>query len=356
MACFPESFYMVTMARFIGGIGHGLAYVILVQHFGEICEDKVRGKTGTLIHLFILHGGLMSSSSLIKLLLQYDFLMDPNKFLGLHIFFYNIVAAVVVYFFYKESIVTLIQSGKDETAIRTMMIIRKETDETPEITETFNEIKKMVDEDRKKNPGIFSEGNFKPLMIVTLLRVAYVLTFNYSQKYLDIFMERHVHLGIDLGFIVTGISPTGCMIAMYMIEEGRRRQFLLSACGTLIVIITFGTVQASVSADYDIFNLLMIIVFKLLSTLGLGLLTHIYSSEAFALPKKTASIAFTSIIESFLQIVLIICISENIYSSAFDLIFLFTIAGVLTSIIVFMFFKLPETKLLSLRAARKKFL
>lgn len=356
MACFPESFYIVTLSRFIGGIGHGFAYVTVIQHFGELCEDKLRGKIGTLVHLFIVHGILMSSSSLVKVFLQYDFLMDPNKFLGLHVFLYNIVAAVIVFFFYKESIVTLIESRRDEAAKRIMRIIRSESEDTLEISESFNEMKMMVDEDRKKKPGIFSEGNLKPLIVVTLLRVCYVISYNYSMKYLDIFMTHHIDLGIDYSFITNVISPIGSVIAVYTIEKGRRIHFFLSACGTFLIFIIFGSVQASTTSDNGFFNLFMIIGFKFFSALGLGLLTHIYSAEAFALPKKTASIAFTSIIESFLQIVIIILVNSQIQSSNFDLVLLFASAGLLLPIIIFMFFMLPETKQVSLRVARSKFL
>lgn len=356
MTALPESYYAVFFAKFIAGIGHGLAYVIVIQHYGEVCEDKLRGKIGTMIHLFILKGGIMSGSAIINFLLKYDFLMDPNRFLGIHSLVFSIVAICLVHFFYKESIVTLIQFGKEQKAIKTLKILRNENEETPEIRKTLNEMKMMVAEDKYKNPGIFSEGNVKPLIIVTLLRVAYVLTFNYSLKYIHIYMTRHSTSGIDYTFILNLIHTFSTVAVMFTIDKGRRKHFFLSACGTSAVLITFGGVRASIHANHDLLVFVMFVAFEFFSAIGLGLTAHIYSTEAFPLPKKTASIAFSSIVESLLQIIFIIWVENQIYSWVFDIVLLFVTGGLLVPIIVYLFYTLPETKCLSLREARSRFL
>lgn len=356
LTALPENFYAVFFAKFIAGIGHGLGYVIVIQHYGEICQDELRGKIGTMIHLFILKGGIMSGSAIINFLLKHDFLMDPNRFFGIHSLVFSIVAILLVHFFYKESIVTLIQSGKEQTAMKTLKILRSEEEATPEIIRNISEIKMMIAEDKYKNSEIFSEGNCRALAVVTLLRVAYVLTFNYSLKYIHIYMTRHSTSGIDYTFILNLVHTLTTVAVMFTIDKGRRKHFFLSACGTSAVLIIFGCIRASIHANHDLLVFVMFVGFEFFSAVGLGLTAHIYSTEAFPLPKKTASIAFSSIIESCLQILFIIWVENQIYSWVFDIVLLFVTGGILVPIIFYLFHNLPETKCLSLREARSKFL
>lgn len=355
MISLPEYFYAVFFARFVAGIGHGLAYVVLVQHFGEICEEKYRGRLGTSLHLFFLKGGIISGSMVINFF-SVEGRMDPNRFLGIMSLFLSCIAILMVLIFYKESIVTLIEMGREDEAIKTMLVLRRQTEETPESKESFNQMKMMVAEDKHNNSNIFSEENLKALLVVTLLRIAFVFTFNYALKYIHIYMTHNSKSGIDYTFILNTIHTASTFAVLFTIDKGRRKHFLISACGTAATLIVFGSLRVSIYKDSEILVFVMFVLFEFFSAIGLGLTAHIYSTEAFATSKKPGSIAFTSIIEQCFQIGFIAWVSNQRYSHLFDVILLFTSGFVLTMITIYLFFALPETKNVSIRKARSRFL
>lgn len=351
MILLPQYFYAIFFARLIAGIGHGLGYVAVVEHFGEICEDQVRGRLGTSLHLFILKGGIISGPTIISFF-SVEGRMDPNRFLGICSLVLSIGAILMTLVFYKESIVYLIRAEKDDEAIETLLLLRGQREETAEITESFNELKMMVIEDKDKGPGIFSDGNLKPLIVVTLVRIAFVLSFNYAMKYLHFFMTHNTG-SIDYTFILN-IIHTSCVFAvMFTIDKGRRKHFFLSAVGTSAILIIFGGLRTSIYANSNLLIFIMLVAFEFFSAIGLGLTSHIYSTELFPISKKTSSIAFTSTIEHCIQIAFFIRVGNH-HPSFDDAAFLFTSGVLLAAITIFLFFNLPETKCVTLRQAKNK--
>lgn len=351
----PQYYYSVLIARFIAGIGHGFAYVAVCQHFGEISIDTQRGRIGTSLHLFMLKGGIISGNVIINYF-SVDSRMDPNRFLGICCLFLCCFAILATLTLYKESIVTLIQSSTREDAIKTMMLLQGQFEETAEITDTYNELKMMVSEDKLKSADIFSEGNLKPLIMVLLLRMSFVLSFNFAIKYIHFTLVHDSKPLFDYTFILNFAHTFVVVVVLFTIDRyGRRAHILLSAGATSVVFIIFGCLQAfySVSA---LLIFIMLTLFELFSAIGLGLTAHIYSTEAFVTTKKPGSISFTSIIEHCLQIMFVVWV--QIVTDAYLLcIILLLISGIVLGFITIYFDRhLPETKNLSIREARNKFL
>lgn len=351
----PQYFYAVFFARFIAGTGHGLGYVVVVQHFGELSDEKIRGRMGASLHLYLLKGGIISGSAVINFF-GVPGRMDPNRFLGLFSLFINALAIVMTLMFYHESIITLIQSGRDAHALKTLMLLRGETEETPETMESFNEFKMMVVEDKYADSGIFSDGNFQPLVSVLCLRVCFVLTFNYALKFIHIFMTHNSNSGIDYTFILNLVHTFTTVAVLFTVDKGRRKHFLVSGIGSGVVLIIFGFQRLSAYANYDLLIFLMFVLFEFFSAIGLGLTAHIYSTEAFPTAKKPASIAFTSIIEFCLQIFFILWVDNRFNPKIFDIVLLLSSGFVLKALTAYLYFNLPETKLISIRKAKQKFL
>lgn len=281
--------------------------------------------------------------------------MDPNRFLGIVSLCLSCIAIYTTLRFYKESIVTLIESGRDAEAIETMISLRGEAKETTEITENFNELKMMIAEDKYTKSGVFARENLRPLLIVVLLRVAFVCSFNYALKYVHVYMTRNSN-SINYTFILNFIHTFTVFIVRFTIDSGRRKHFLLSACGTSVIMIIFGSLRASAYANAEFLVFIMFVLFELFSAIGLGLTAHIYSTEAFKTARKSASTAFTSTIEFILQILFIVWVDKKIYFYSFDVTLLFTCGLILMIISIYLFFNLPETKNVSIRRTRSKFL
>jgi Sugar (and other) transporter len=257
--------------------------------------------------------------------------------------------------FYKESIVTLIQTGRDNYALKTLMLVRGETEETPDTMESFNQFKLMVAEEKFTDSNIFSDGNFKPLVTVIFLRACFVLTFNYALKFIHISMTHDSSSGIDYTFILNVVHTSTVVAVLFTIDKGRRKHFLMSGLGSSAVLIVFGFQRLSAYANYDLLIFVMFVLLELFSAIGLGLTSHIYSTEAFPTPKKPASIAFTSICEFCLQIFFILWVDNRLNPKIFDIALLLSSGFILKVLTVYLYFNLPETKLLSIRKAKLKF-
>lgn len=355
MISFPLIYNAIFFAKFIAGVGHGLAYVIAVQQIGEICVDTMRGRFGTSLHLFLLKGGIMSGSLVIKFFTIKD-RMDPNRFLGIISLCLSALSIMTTLIFYEESILTLIEHGQDSDALKILMLVHGETEETPEVIKHFNEFKMMIADDKNSKSGIFKDGNLRPLIIVIMLRVAFVLTFNYALKHIHSYVNVTKNSEIDYTFILNFVHAFTTFVVVFTIDSGRRKHVLIATIGTSATMLIFGSLKASMYANSLWFIFIIFVLFEFFSAIGLGLTAHIYSSEAFATAKKTQSIAFTSIIEFLMQILFIVWTDNQIYFHSFDATILLTSGFFLTLLTFYLFFNLPETKNVSIRKTRSKFL
>lgn len=362
----PQFYYSVFFGRLIAGVGCGFGYVAvnrfdfsilkiclnfhrfqLIQHFGEIAIDSQRGRIGTSIHLFNLKGGIVSGSAVIRFF-AVEGRMDVNRFLGIFSLIFSLLAIATTIAFYKESPLQLIREGKEVEALRTMLILSGRVEETAEITKSLDDCKAMVQEERHLSAGVFEGRNIKPLVIVFLLKFAFVLTFNYALK--SILHARTRNSNIDYTFVLNLVHTSTVLFMLFTIDKGRRIHFLISGFGTSLILIVFGVLRANISG-FLVF--IVLVAFELFSALGIGLTAVTYSTEIFCSPKKPGSIAFTGILESCLQI-LFVFMTENF--NAFDAVLLLFSGSILGLITTFALYKLPETANISIREAQNKFL
>lgn len=336
-------------------MAHGLAYIHLIQHYGEICSDYERGRIGTAIHLFLLKGGVISSSTVIKFF-TLEGRMDVNRFLGLCSLFLTVIAILMCLEFYQESPAHLIRRGKVERALQTLMHLRKESSETPEISEQFNKLKESVAEEKLSNTTIFCRENLNALIVVLLLRLAFVLTFNYAMKYIHFDITKSSMIWSVYKFILTLVHTFTVFFVLFTIDKGKRLHFMISATGSSIILIVLGCLRTTPLSDSGLIIFIIFIAFELFSAIGIGQTSHIYSTEAFASQRKSGSIAFTCCIEHFLQILIVLFTSLETHSSVFDVTLLLTSGITLAIVTIYLYFRLPETKNLSINEARKKFL
>jgi hypothetical protein len=324
----------------------------LVQHYGEIAMDTIRGRMGTAIFLFILKGGIVSAPAVINFF-SVEGRMDINRFLGIFNLVFSLLAIAITIIFYKESPLTLIRKDKEDEALKAMLLLRNEAEETPEIAETLDEFRAMAAEEKHLNERIFREGNSKPLVIVLLLKLAFVLSFNYAMKTVHFDLTKNA--SFNYNFILNLIHTFAVVFVLFTIDKGRRIHFMISGFGTSLVLIVFGALRAKTLAHTDFLIFLMFVAFEFFSALGIGLTAVTYSTEAFCSPKKPASIAFTGVVESCLQILFVIWAENVVYSNVFDVVLLLFSGSILGLISVFLLCKLPETSNISLRSARNKF-
>lgn len=382
----PELFIIVLVGRFIAGIGYGLVYIALIQHYGEITCAKRRGRVGTTIHLFLLKGGLISGPVVIEIFNQTQ--MNVNRFFGIISISLSSIAIVMTVIFYKESPLQLILNGRDREAREMLILLNGESIETSdEISQHFNDLKSIVEEDKFSSACIFTSGNRQQLLKVLWLRFAFVLSYNDALKrfiHITIIMCNIQYIsGSDtaddnngeskiqpISFVLNLIHTWVVVFALFTIDRvGKRAYFLISGFATSLILLIFGAYRATWAhvdnngdSVFDNTNsrsahvaliLTILVTFDIFSALGFGSTANIYSTEAFQTSKQSGSVAFTCIFEYSLQILFVIIRHLSIeHSRLLDVALLLSSGLSLLTISLYLMAYLPETKQLSLRDAR----
>jgi Sugar (and other) transporter len=350
----PTEFYVVVFGRFFAGIAHGLTYVTIASHLGENCCKSLRGLHAT-FNFFCVSCGIIISIMVGKACADARTDIDyPMRIAGGVSCFISIIAIIMTYKHSRESIVDLIRRGREFEALRVLQHLRGENFETTTMRDDFDDLKAMISEDKVMSASIFRERNVWPLIIVTMLKFSFVLSFNSSLNAIRLDTPVIVQNDFEYLWIFFPRIIIGILIA-FSIESGRRIHFLTSSIMTLACLIAIGTLRLLLTPSSTIETILFLL-YEISGAIGLGAAVHIYDSEAFRSVKKVKSIAFSSIIEQVLQIIFIIL---SLYVKGIQFyaeIFLLSSAVLLVLISLFMFCYLPETSHISIRSARNMFI
>lgn len=356
----PRSLYLLLVARALIGFGHGYAYLTCIVHASEIVTQKLRGIVVATLNFCIL------SSILITGTLSISFDREQHGFgamqwLGITGLVYSVLGFVLAPFFTRESPVSLIRQKRYDQAVALMVQLRCESTETWSIKNEYNELRAMVEEDEQTSTGIFDGRNMRPLMLITLLKVGSVLSFNFGLnmirlRYATSFIRED---GTNAAVIVLmGVRMVAGMITLFTIDaKGRRPHFLVSFGGSSIILMIMGIIVAfNDASNLSWLMAVLQIIFEIVGGFGIGVVSDVYSSEAFNIMKKPNSIFFTTSVEFILHSVIIATTFRVVSTTTYSWIFLVGSGVLLMAITVFLHKELPETTKMSIRQTRNEFL
>lgn len=355
----PHSYYAILFGRIFAGFGHGLAYVAVITHGSELLTPRIRGMALASVHFCMITGiFVLISFGLAYPPYQTNNFFDTHRIMGLMSIIYSIMALATVYFFTKESPVWYLLRKQERDALLTMIRLHSESQETWKIRNEFNELKTMVSEDENTSSNIFADGNSRPLILILLMKFMYFLSFNFL---MNIMRYSSTILFVDYPhnyvFIAAyGIRFMAALVALFVIDTlGRKKIFVLSSGGASLTLLLFG-IFFEIYKDSTI-NGIFLLIYESFCGLGFGLVIDVYLGEAFNTLKKARSIAFTSILEYSLQILIIIIAANltritNVTFTAMSI----TFAILMLLITIFLYRVLPETAKMSIRQTRNEFL
>lgn len=347
----------LAVGRYLAGVAYGIIYISVITHIADNNGQNTRAKA-------IIDISLLTSNipviPLIWLIQNKDTSMSSISALNIYFGAIVIVLAVLGVFcamiYSYESIPALINQGKENEAMETMLKLRGESSETWAVRKEFDEMKLMVIEDFTKclrEESIFQGGNLRPLLMIAALKLLNLLTINLPLYFLS----------IEIYFLpfVRILMLIGTQLLCERI--GRKYLLLISGClcGTaaLAITITKTIIFAGYSFDLSTFWVLVISLSVLFMFAGSGIapIQQVYAAEAFPLNKRFKSLTFVTCVEYIGHLVLIVWIFWLPAAALLDnLLVLFYITTV--GIIVFMiwlYLSLPETRGMSLRQCRDEF-
>lgn len=346
----------VMIARVLAGLSYGIVYITLIVHGCEVAVPKHRGFVITMIHFCLFVGVLISSSTLHQVysILSYDY--NPNTVIGILGIIFTIQAVILQLVVSRESPIYLLQHGHEQEALDVMVRLRSESQESWTIRNEFDETKRMLFEDAQSTSNIFGGKNLKSLLIVLLLKVSFVASFNMP---LNLIWLENTEIKFYDGVIDTSgiyLSTIRMLLiaASVYYVDGRKKKLMItstSVSGLILIVVAIFYNRID-----DFFGspalITMTFLFQFFAGTGIGLIGDIYSSEAFNTTKKPLSIAFTSTIEFLLQIFLI---AMHFYMDEYNFEFLAVSCFIMLLISGIVTYYLPDTSNTSLREARNLF-
>jgi len=356
----PESIYFIFPARILGGLAHGIAYPTLIIHASEVSVPRLRGMVVSVAQLCLFVGVYTASTCFMPVQQTKEHNVDPTRTIGISGLICVASGVLLAIFFNRESPVYLIKKSRDDEAINMMIRLRSESHETADIRHDFNEFKLMAMEDEKSSLNIFDARNRFPLVIVLMMKVIFVASFNMPLNLIWLeAVETKLFNGINdySGMYLMGTRWVVIMITMFLIDRKRIKSYMISAgaSGFILLLVLYIMDSSPFTSTGEIFDesfavIVLAFVFQIFSGLAIGQLADVYSAEAFNTRKKPLSIAFTSTVEFLLQILLVFAF----FKSSFSLLCLVGVFGLVMALGLFAYV-VPDTSNLSLRNARNKF-
>ena len=340
----------VFASRILGGLSHGIAYLTVLIHGCEIAKGHLRGYVMTLIHSSLLVGVYMLSliNDQIYRNLSYD--VSPDVVIGIIGVVVVPIGMILAFFFTLESPVYLIQNQREDEALAVLIRLRNRKMENQEIRAEFNELKQMIDEDAQ-NQKTFDRNHVKQLLIIILLKLSFVASFNLPINFL--FMST---VGAD--FYNALLRMALCFLSMFYVDINKK-QTLIASVGFSGVVLISSTVAFVASDNFkgSLAAVLIALLFQVSAGKGIGSLADIYSTEVFNTYKKPTYIAIATSIEYIVQISLVCSVlyyDISFYAiSPYAILIPSFIIMLGTSFVVWYF--VPDTNGMSLREARNKF-
>jgi hypothetical protein len=344
-------------ARAMIGFAHGYAYLTVMVHASEIVTQKMRGIIVASLN-FCLISSIMVCGGLTMGFDKDKHAFGSMQWMGIVGIIYSVMGFVFIPIFTRESPVQMIRQKKFDQAVSLMVRLRNETTETWSIKNEYNELRAMIEEDEASKSDIFTDRNVRPLMLITLLKVGSVLSFNYGVNmvrlhYTTMFVSEEVNSTVMGLMAIRIVAACGTLFTIDSL--GRRFHFLISFGGSAACLILMGIVVAFTSSNISWMFELLQIPMEIFGGLGIGMISDVYASEAFSTLKKPKSILFTTVVEFGLQAA-IIAITHNPTSPTLHWIILVG-SGIFVLIITVTLHKeLPETAKMSIRQTRNEFL
>lgn len=346
----------IISSRIIAGITHGTVYLTVLLHACEIADKRVRGLVVSSINLCLMVGVLIHTSVLREKQAIKEQGVDPNRMIGMYGLIFLFIGILLIIFFEMESPVFLLRQKENRKALDVMVRLRCESHETRDIREAFQELKVMVNEDSTSSQYVFVKDNKFPLFIVGLLKFGFLLSFNQviNHEMLTTTSRMLDYPIFDYsGIYLISVRLLTMIVTMFTNDFNRKVHALCSMWFPGLLIATMIVFLKAHLDMSDSIKFVYFIMVQFFTGIGIGAVADIYTSEAFNTTVKPVSIFFLTSIEMILQSALVLVNSIDLIE--YFLWIMTVYSGLMITISIILYFRLPDTCKLSLRQARNAF-
>lgn len=338
--------YILYIARFIGGVGLGVAYVACPMYIGEIADKEIRGSLGSFIKLMVTFGELYSHA--IGPFVAYEYLA------------YSCLIIPIIFFlsftWMPESPYYLLMKNREAEARNNLRLFKRYATED-QLEEDIDQMQKTVIRDLSDKGHFWdlfmTPGNRRAVMIGFGLQV--VLQFSglaaiesYTQEILE---AADTDLSAGNAVIILSLFQlvAGLGAAALVDRLGRRPLLLLTTLLdglTLTITALFYLLKYKIFVNMSQFGWILhssVILYEIFVALGLNPLSYMMLGELFSTNVKGAAVSMANMWASLLAFIVskmyqVISDTCGVYVS-FGWFAISCFLGM-----IFIFFIVPETK------------
>lgn len=346
-----EDFIAILIGRMLAGIAHGTLYVTMVSHYADNTFAEMRGRSVTLIAVMynlaatIVAAFNLYSSDTLNIISSYS-----DGIIGFFTLILAIIGLAINYFLTYNSVQFSLSRGQEHEAVQDLIKLRGESTLTPSIRNELDDMQEMLNQANIENENIFANGNIRPLLLVTMLKLQGFLTNNAIINMLLIGFAQFL-LGTSLIFVgpvfLTCFRLLASLVPM-LAGDFIARKWFLTPSGAIsgIVLAVFGILIIFVNLEVGF--VVFLALFQISVGFGVDPMNHVITSEAFARHKRAWSIAFVTSVEYALQILAMVVMYYFIGAATTTHIIVVGSAVLILLLAAAIHFLLPETCNLSI--------
>jgi sugar porter (SP) family MFS transporter len=337
-------FELLYVARVIGGLGEGMALSIVPLYVAEIAEPTIRGTLSTIVSLSGVFGILICNvvgscvainiAALILLALPVIFLL--------------------IFWKMPESPYFLLMNNKHDEAERALKFLRGKSNVSDELNTLIKDVNRQMSESGHFRDIFTIDSNKKAFLLVIGTRTVQQLTgISAFSLYIQILLSNATEaLPPQIGSsIVLFVQLIMMSLSTLFVDKWGRKPLLLFSTGGCFIDLLIQTIyfvlkehtSVDVSSIIDWLPLVMMILFVVLFSLGLGVAVTMVSSEIFSTSIKSKAACLVNV--SFALGMMATTKFYQVTADEFGLTVPYCTFALTTFLgVLFLYFCLPETK------------
>lgn len=284
--------WMLYVARFIGGIGRNMSYIVVPMYIGEIADPNIRGALGSFIH-----GSMNIGVILVYTLTPYfPFIISPVTGLTL-----SLLQLLLIYFI-PESPYYLLTRNKPKEAKKCLKILRQHSNIDNELNEITQAVERQLVQKSNINQLFKVSSNRRALFILMFLR--FVQMFSgvsvMTMHIHSIFREAGGNFAPEKSALIYAfLMLFSCFSTMGLMDKyGRKSLMIFSCLTTATILISQGMYLYHAAGKISWLPLLLIIIYTFAYRIGLGTVPMIMLGELFPTNVKVPGVAIADLIYS----------------------------------------------------------
>ncbi|XP_053685688.1 uncharacterized protein LOC128735220 [Sabethes cyaneus] len=355
--------WSIFIARILGGMAFGSAYLSTVIHAGEIASDELRSTIVGFVNGSLMVGYLLHAT--INSLILYDDSMEPTQIYGIIAILAAVSSGVCATFLTRESPLFLLNREGEMAAADTIAKLRQEPIDSPVVFAELVEAKIVVLDDPEHHASLHKEGNLRPLSLLIICAIIKALSFNLIINLLQLYAIDEINAWWNIQDY--NLAPVLMILIRLVVAFAgiqtvdrlpRKLLFTVPSFVSGVLLLVAGIFYQTNRSELSSATVVpLFLVYQLVSASGCSSTGDVYCSEAFPPKKKVLSVALVQSVEQLVHVVVLsiafspkFSINEPIFGS----ILLAAGVPILVGSIVLQVL-LPETKDVSLRQARVLF-